>query len=309
MMMYRLRLAASDPIGAVLHVEGLVRPAGVFRRHARRARRLGLTQLYLVLSFDCDTPQDFEVAEQVHTRLAGLGVTPVYAVPGELLERGRDVYAALAQRGAEFLNHGYVEHTVYDSASRRYTSTFSYDEEPPEAVREDIVRGDAAVRDLIGVTPEGFRTPHFGNFQRPDQLRYLHGILRELGYRFSTSTLPVYGLRHGPAFDRFGLVELPVTGQPSSPLNLLDSWGFYADPSRSRFPQDFLSEAVIVARGHGDAGPGVINVYADPSQIAGSDEFFEAVASWAAVATPVGYRGLLEALGGAVERDRSGAPA
>lgn len=289
-------MALADPVRTAYFVRGRLRPSGLFARHASRARRVGLSKLHLVLSFDCDTQRDIEVVAGVHGRLAALGVRPVYAVPGELLERGAEVYRPLAEQGAEFLNHGYREHTRFDAASGRYTSTFFYDEEPRAAVRRDVLEGDRAVRDVLAVAPRGFRAPHFGTFQRPAELRFLHGVLRELGYAYSSSTMPLYGFRHGPAFARFGLWELPVTGLASAPLSILDSYGFYAQPGRRHAPEDFHREGVAVAAAHQRAGAGIINVYADPSHVHASEPFFATVERWREVATPTSYGELLPLL-------------
>jgi hypothetical protein len=285
-----------DLAARALRLRARVNAGGLQRRHARLARRLGIDGVYLVLSFDCDTDEDAEVAWAVHERLAAIGVRPVYAVPGELLRRGAEVYRRIAGTGAEFLNHGGVEHTYFDTERSRHASCFFYDTLTPERVRRDVEEGHAIVADVIGRAPEGFRTPHFGTYQQPEQLRYLHGILGELGYRFSTSTTPGYGLRHGPAFDAFGLTELPVTGQPSAPLDILDTWAYFAAPDRTGDAAGYLDQAELLAEQAERAGAGLINVYGDPVHVHDSEEFFAAVERWASIATPVSYGELLGGL-------------
>ena len=266
----------------------------LFTRHAARARDAGLDGLYLVLSFDCDRTEDAEVAIDVHDRLAKLGVRPVYAVPGELLQAGGETYARIAATGAEFLNHGGRKHTYFDEGLGRDASCFFYDEVGAEAVAEDIEYGHRLVTEVIGTRPAGFRVPHFGTYQQRSQLRYLHDRLGALDYEFSTSTVPSWGLREGPVFRRFGLAELPVSGMASSPLEILDTWSCFEAPDRTRGPADFLREAELLAHGHAAAGPGLINIYGDPSHIAGRPEFFDAIEAIVAVAQPCGYREILE---------------
>src|SRR5262249_35667897 len=149
-----------------------------------------------------------------------------------------------------------------------------------------IAQGDADVRDVVGHAPEGFRAPHFGTFQRPEQLRLMHAVLREHGYRYSSSTVPLHGYRDGPVSERYGLPELPVSGPPSAPLTILDSWGCFAAPDRTREPADYEREARALAGALGSAGAGVINCYADPSHVAGRPEFMAAVEAWRRVAVP-----------------------
>jgi hypothetical protein len=273
-----------------------VAPGRVHRASASRARRAGLTRRHLILSFDCDTQEDIDAAVDVHARLLDVGVVPAYAVPGALLRQGADVYRRLAETGSEFLNHGGREHTYFDHEKGRYASCFFYDEIGSDRVREDIEAGHEAVREVLGVAPQGFRTPHFGTYQEPDQLRFLHSVLSDLGYRYSTSTVPEYGLRYGPAFNRFGLPEVPVSGMASAPLEVLDSWSCFAAPDRTRTPDDFRAEAMALAHALAGGGPGVINIYADPSHVLERVEFFDAVEALRGVAEPSGYGQLLEEL-------------
>jgi hypothetical protein len=275
----------------------LKRNGDVLARHAALARRAGIDRVYLILSCDCDTAEDAEVAWQMHSRLGELGVLPVYAVPGALLERAADTYTRIAATGAEFLNHGGAEHTYFDEKHGRHASCFFYDELSPELVRQDVLDGDRIVTEVLGRRPQGFRTPHFGTYAKPRQLRHLHLVLKELGYRFSTSTTPGFGLRHGPVSDHLGLVELPVTGAPDAPLQILDTWGFFAAPDRTRTPAEYLGQARVLAKGLAAEGAGVINVYCDPVHIHDRTEFYEAVRAWTEVAEPVSYGEVLDPLG------------
>jgi hypothetical protein len=117
-------------------------------------------------------------------------------------------------------------------------------------------------------------------------------VLQQLGYAYSTSTTPFYGLRHGPAFRHLGLLEFPVSGQGRDPLSILDSWGCFRAPDRVLGAEDYRREAVGMAQ-HLESGPGILNFYADPSHVADQPIFFDTMAELAKVATPVSYRELL----------------
>ena len=292
----RINAAAADPRAALFKLGYRLRPDALAQRHARLARRAGLDRVWLVLSFDCDTTEDAEVAGPVHERLAELGVQPVYAVPGALLREASDVYSRIAQTGAEFINHGDRMHTYFDEAAGRWASNFFYDQQPREVIRRDILDGHETVTEIVGRRPTGYRTPHFGTFQDPEQLRWLHGVIGELDYRFSTSTIPMWGLREGPVFDRFGRLELPVSGGVEDPFGILDTWSCFEAPDRVRTPEDYEREAAALAATFEQAGAGLINVYGDPSHIHDSEEFFRAVGCWAAVAQPASYGELLDTL-------------
>jgi hypothetical protein len=260
------------------------------------AEQEGFRDLYLVLSFDCDTKEDAENVLKVHDRLRDIGVSPVYAVPGEILNKDARIYRKIAESGGEFINHGFKDHTYFDAARGRYASCFFYDQQPLETVREDIVEGDRNIRSTLGIQAKGFRAPHFGTFQKPAQLRFQHGVLKDLGYTFSTSTLPLYTYRFGPAFRKFGLLELPVSGMGSMPLRILDSWSCFAAPGRRFGPDDFVREGRLAGEKFRSLGIGLLNFYADPSHIHDRPEFFEAVAHWAQIAKPVTYSQLLAEL-------------
>lgn len=293
-MLKKISKALADPAMAAYFLRDKVDPRGLWLRYGALARRVGLDRLYFVLSFDCDIEDDIRVVWEVHTRLANMGAKPVYAVPGELLERGEAVYRRILEAGGEFINHGYTEHTYYDTERSAHASCFFYDQLPLDTVRGDIVNGDRCLKEVLGVEPRGFRAPHFGTFQKEKQLSFMHSVLSELGYAFSTSTTPLYAFRKGPIFRDFGVREIPVSGMGSSPLTILDTWGCFMAPGRSLGPDDYYMEGVTAAESFGRAGVGILNYYADPSHIYDQDIFFKTVEKWLAVATPVTYRELLE---------------
>jgi hypothetical protein len=225
-----------------------------------------------------------------------IGFHPAFAVPGAILEAAPEAYRAVAANGATFLNHGYARHSEIDTLTGRYRSTLFYDRLSLEAVEDDVRSGDGAVRAVLGRAPAGFRTPHFGAFSGVEQLSFLHGVLRDLGYVWSSSTDPLWSFTHGPVFSELGVREIPVTGCPSRPLSILDSWSFRADPDRRWRPGDFSREVAVLGDMLAGSGPLVVNLYGDPSQVHGWDEFFDALAAlrpWAST-----FEALVEDAGG-----------
>lgn len=295
-MLKKIGAVLTNPHRLFYSARARVDRSGLDERYRHLAQRAGFRELFLVLSFDCDTREDAEAASQVHDCLKGLGVPAVYAVPGALLRKSADVYRRIADAGGEFINHGYHDHTYFDEARGRYASQFFYDRLPLETVRNDIIEGDRNIRETLGIEPKGFRAPHFGTFQKPAQLRFQHGVLDELGYTFSTSTLPLYAYRFGPAFRDFGILELPVSGMGSMPLQILDSWTCFTAPGRRFSPQDYAREGRLAGDAFRSLGIGLLNFYADPSHIHARPEFFETVAYWSQLAKPVTYNQLLAQL-------------
>lgn len=293
MALHHLRLfyqmAAKDPVAASYQVRAHFNPESMWRRYAVNSRKSGVQPARLLLSFDCDTKEDIKVVWDVHSRLTDMGVQPAYAVPGALLRDGEQTYRRIAETGAEFMNHGGVSHTYFDDQAGHYRSCFFYDELDPERVSQDVIEGHKIVKDVLGKSPLGFRTPHFGTYQKSSQLRFLHGTLKELGYQFSSSTTPYWAIRKSPMFSDFGIVELPVTGVPSRPLNIFDTWAYFEAPSRTFEPADYKREATALANLFGNSGCGLLNIYADPSHIHDDERFFDAVAILTAVAPSVRF--------------------
>jgi len=295
-MLRKIGSILTNPYRLLYSVRARTGREGLNRRYRRLAEQEGFRELFLVLSFDCDTREDADTVLKVHDRLRRLGVSPVYAVPGEILNNGERVYRQIAEAGGEFINHGFHDHTYFDKAINRYASCFFYDQLPLETVRNDIIEGDRNLRLAFGIQPKGFRAPHFGTFQKSAQLHFQHSVLKDLGYAFSTSTVPLYAYRFGPAFRDFGVLELPVSGMGSMPLRILDSWSCFRAPGRRFGPDDFVREGRLAADNFQSLGVGLLNFYADPSHIHDRPEFFEAVAYWAQIAKPVTYSQLLSEL-------------
>jgi hypothetical protein len=286
-----------DPMYCCYYGLSIIAKDRLFRRYVGLARERAINQSYFILSFDCDTQEDSKVVWDVHTRLTDMGVKPVYMVPGMLLEQASSVYQRIARTGAEFINHGYREHTFFDQDSGRYASCFFYDRLSRKEIEEDIQAGDKALRSVLGITPAGFRTPHFGTFQKRRDIRFIHAVLKKYNYFFSSSTVPYYGFRYGPLFDLDGIKEFPLSGSWSKPLSILDSWSCFGAADRSMHEQDYLREARdISAFFSGKKAAGILNFYADPSHIAGKEEFFEAVRLWKEAGTSTTYSGFLQGL-------------
>jgi hypothetical protein len=293
----RLRDAVASPVPAATRFFSTRTPGLFFGRYARLAGKQGFKASRFILSFDCDTDLDIAVARDVHARLGEMGIVPVYAVPGKLLARGASVYRELAGQGAEFMNHGHEIHCDYDAASNSYVSSFFYDQLPRETVLNDIRSGHQAVIDVLGKRPAGFRVPHFGSFQSSGELGFLWDELRKMGYKYSSSTVPLFGFRNGPVPEvRPGFHEIPVSGCRDYPLRILDSWGFRFDPTRNVTEDDYREQFAGMRRFFNEGGLGLFNIYADPSQIHDWPLFFECLETVAPMSCR-SYVTLLEELG------------
>ena len=295
----RVRRVVRDPALVVDAWRAWRSPSRLFRRYTRLAADAGVKRLFFILSFDCDAPEDIEASMALQPRLSAIGVQPVLAVPGELLVLGRTAYRGIAAAGCEFVNHGYTQHVYWDVRTRVYASSHFYDRLTRAEALRDIERGEAAFREVLGVDPIGFRTPHFGTFQTPAELRWLHRVLKERGYRFSSSTMPYMAYRYGPVFTTFGLPEIPLSGYFSHPLRVLDTWGCCEAPGRTMTMDDYRRESLRMAHFFQDAGSiGLLNYYVDPRHVAGDPVFFETIDALKVLSQNVTYSSIVTALAG-----------
>ena len=287
----KITSALQDPQTAAMKVRAKYQPARLYDRYVEKCAHAGITEPLFVLSFDCDTEKDIDVAWDMHSRLMDMGIQSVYAVPGELLQKGEKTYSKIRDTGSEFINHGYRTHTYFDKDLKQDMSCFFYDQQTQCDLEEDIRKGHDNLKDVLGVTATGWRTPHFGTFEKPNNLKFLYGILHDLGYHFSTSSKPHYGFSHGPAFDDFGLMEIPVTGMPKNPLAILDSWAFFMAPNRIYNERDYLDETEKLISLM-DGRPWLVNLYADPLHIYDRPEFFQAMEKLSRATKSIQYNDL-----------------
>lgn len=284
-----------DPKLYFYRLRAKINKYSLFRDFAALSREIGLRHLYLIFSFDCDTEEDLRSAGEVNQRCNDLGITPVYAVAGQLLESGDKIFRKILETGAEFINHGYLQHTCFNKDLGQYESCYFYEKLSAREIREDMIKGDKALREVLGVKPRGFRTPHFGTFQTERQRNYIYAVLKELNYEFSSSTMPYYGFRYGPVFEVKGIKEFPLSGTWSKPLNILDSWGFFSK-QHNKFNNEmrYFLEVENLAKYYSQENLcGILNFYADPSHIVKNEYFNKAIKELIKICRPVTFKSFL----------------
>jgi hypothetical protein len=275
----------------------------LFLAYSQRARAQGFDRLYVLMSFDCDTPEDIPAAEQLDMWLRERNIPATYAVPGAMLQQGAEVYRRIADAGAEFINHGALPHT--ERRDGRYWSVTFYHEMSPYQVAEDIQRGHEIVKQVIGKTPVGFRAPHFGNFQKPEQREMIYAVLREFGYGYSSSTLPELGFQHGPVVDVGGLWEVPLSGTIEAPYSVFDSWSHVVSPYKPVVREEYGDLFIrTLARLLELEVCGVLNYYVDPAHIVRAPAFYCALEFMSAHGVPaICFDQVLRVSAGSLEND------
>ncbi len=264
----RLSAAAMRPLEGTTHPQ--------MRALATLSRALGIGDLHLVMSFDCDTPEDAVATRSMQRWLTHLRIKATYAVPGAQLAEAAEDYRSIASLGAMFINHGERPHA--EKQGSRYVGITDYASMSAEEVVADISGGDRIFRRVFGHAPEGFRAPHFGSYCRPEQLEVLYGCARRLGYRFCSTTLPALAYAEGPAVRREGLWEFPLSGSLGHPNVILDSWNYLSDRENYVLKEEYFqlfrdTLDFFLAEGL----PAVLNYYVDPAHVIDNPPFHHAM--------------------------------
>ena len=143
-------------------------------------------------------------AERILDLLAHRGITTTWFIPGHTVHTYPELCRRVHAEGHEIGHHGYLHET---------SATLS---RPAE---EDVlVRGLAAIRDVIGVTASGYRSPSWDLSPHTVDLLIAHGFAYDTSM-MAHDTQP-YRARRGDVFAsdapaRFGtatpLIEMPVS--------------------------------------------------------------------------------------------------
>ena len=88
----------------------------------------------------------------------------------------------------EFLNHGYCIHTEFVEKNNNYVSTFSYQNEKIESIKQDILKAHHVFKEKLNIDLKGFRAPHFGEISF-DKKKKIFEYLNSLGYEYSSSSI------------------------------------------------------------------------------------------------------------------------
>ena len=245
----------------------------------KNCKTAGFKKPNFILSFDCDLDSDSKVVTAIHTQLMSRGICPLYAVPGEILISSATIYRDLAHDGSIFINHGFRRHAVPKNGIPSRIGCYFYENLSPSEWQSDIKLGHEAIADVIGQPPDTFRTPHFGSFESPRNLNDLWTYLASKGYNFSSSTRPLFGLRYGPFFNRFGITEFPLSGCLSQPTQILDSWGLVGRTMSGcdRLIGELRKYLSLMRSGH----PLLLNIYMDPGDIADNPEILDTLGRFA----------------------------
>lgn len=138
---------------------------------------------------------------------------------GWIAERHGGLIRRMVEAGHEIASHGYEHRRATDQTAEEF--------------RADVRRTKALLEDIGGVPVRGYRAASF-SFDRTNP--WVHAVLAEEGYRYSSSIYPVrhdhYGIPDAPRFPyrpdaARGVVELPLSTVRVLGRNLPCSGGGY----------------------------------------------------------------------------------
>lgn len=233
-----------------------------------------MNNIIICLSFDCDTPEDALAAATLQKQLNLYGFNINYAVPGQELERNADIYRRIASEGGVFLNHGMAPHA--EKRGNQYHPITFYKDWNDEEVIEDMNAAHQTIIKITGQTPAGFRTPHFGNFQTLDQRKLIRNISKQLGYQYTSDTLPNRAFQFGPLFKIEDIYEIPLLSSYDEPSVLLDSYSYLDDRIDFKLSEKYFSLFKnTIDFFHQNKFPALLNFYIDPAHVTSTPYFLE----------------------------------
>lgn len=221
------------------------------------------------LSFDCDNPGDADVLPDLISQLQHYDLPASFAVCGAIIKENLKKYKEIVAKGYEIINHGYTKHVNVRSDGLLHP-VFFYESLSLEQIEEEIVRNHEFLQKFLGVSPVGFRVPHFGSFQKAHQLEWLYAFLRKHHYRYSSSVQIAYAKERGYLEGNRDIIEFPLSARVGMPFSVFDSWGFLEKSSRKLKEDLFVKEFKwLVDTALRSRHPVFLNIYFDPSHVTG----------------------------------------
>jgi polysaccharide deacetylase family protein (PEP-CTERM system associated) len=109
--------------------------------------------------------------------LARAGVRATFFVLGWIARRHPDLVRQIEDEGHEIGSHGYFHVRAFDA--------------DPDGVRRDIEQSIDALESIGAAHPRGYRAPEWSIIR---ETAWLWEVLAELGFRYSSSTVPLTGM-------------------------------------------------------------------------------------------------------------------
>ncbi len=224
-------------------------------------------------SFDCDIPEDTESLPALCNLLKEYDLPASFAVIGELLKKNPEPYEKVMKQGFEIINHGYSQHNLKDK-NGVWEACLFYNALTTEQIEQEISQNQELIHRYLGIHPDGFRTPHFGTFQRHQDIEVLHAILFRQGIAYSSSTQILSAKMQRLLNPGRPVVEVPFSSRVGTTQGLFDSWTFLGAPKMHYDPRGFmLNFQRIMKCALSSMKPIFLNFYFDPNHVVSLEEF------------------------------------
>lgn len=210
------------------------------------------------LSFDCDFIKDIETIITLLDILSSYSFKAIFACVGKWIEKYPREHMKIVEEGHEIINHTYTHPNNEELNSKQ-----KFNELGMEQQREEIKKCHEACKRVLDYEPIGFRTPHFGILHTNS----VYGILRELGYKYSSSTIAVRHNNGVPFLTEEKILEFPLSGCPKHPFGVFDTWHSFRAPRATHKNENEFHGLFKKLIEIGINTNSYINVYFDPQDI------------------------------------------
>jgi len=210
------------------------------------------------LSFDSDFRKDVEEIPRLLDILSLYSFKASFACIGKFIEQYPKIHSRILEEGHEILNHTYTHPDNEELNKNKKFNELSVEEQ-----KYEIEKCNEVCKKLLNYKPIGFRIPHFGRLYSKN----IYRILKEVGYKYSSSTLATKTPNFGLPFNQDGLIEFPLSSCPMHPFGVFDTWHSL---KRGNGKHKKIGEFYALFKKLVDFGitnNSYINVYFDPQDI------------------------------------------
>jgi len=216
------------------------------------------------LSFDCDYVKDIMSLPALLGILSSYSFKASFACVGKFIERYPKEHAKIIEDGHEIINHTYTHPN-----SEELNPNQKFDELTTEQQKIEIEKCHNICKDVLKYNPIGFRTPHFGNLHTEG----VYDILKNLGYKYSSSTSAVKTPNFGLPFAKKEIIEFPLSNCPKHPFAVFDTWHSLERGSGKHVRNGEFYKLFKELIDIGIKTNSYINLYFDPRDIVNLKEF------------------------------------
>jgi len=211
----------------------------------------------ILISYDIDDIADIDKLPKLLRLLKKYDIKASFAAIGILVEKDPKMFKDIINAGHEIINHTYSHPNSIELGTDKH-----FDKINPVQRFLEIKKCHDTVYKLLDYKMVGFRIPHFGNQFVDD----IYPMLRQLGYKYSSSTVAVRTITAGFPYSVRDVWEFPLTCCPKHPFCIFDTSHAFRSKLSKHNPKEYIStfESVIE---FGIKNNLFINLYHDPQDI------------------------------------------